>query len=172
MYGIFLFQLNSYHASVVFLKTNHKFIFQVTRQADYGLLLMTALASRGKGDYVSLREVAERRNLPYRFLTKIIISLRKAELVESQEGVRGGYRLAKAPAEIHIRDVLKALGEDLSLVRCGAGDKECQSFCQCNARGFWHELQSQMDQVLTKYTLADLLLNGASSIKPNVTFSS
>lgn len=133
---------------------------------------MTALASRGKVEYVSLREVAERRHLPYRFLTKIIIPLRKAGLVESQEGVRGGYRLAKAPNQIYIRDVLKALGEDLSFVRCGSGDKACQSFCQCNARGFWHELQGQMDQVLTKYTLADLLLKGGSSIQPNVTFSS
>lgn len=133
---------------------------------------MTALAVRGKSDYVSLRDVAARRNLPYRFLAKIIIPLRKAGLVESQEGLRGGYRLAKSPNQIQIRHVLEALGEDLSLVRCGSGHQNCQSFCQCNARGFWHELQAQMDQVLTKYTLADLVSSGAGSLLPNVTFKS
>ena len=147
-------------------------MFQITRQADYGLLLMTALATHGKSDYVSLRELADRRNLPYRFLTKIIIPLRKAGLVESQEGIHGGYRLAKAPDRIQIREVLKALGEDLSLVRCERGHQNCRSFCQCNARGFWHELQGQVDLVLEKYTLEDLLGRGIASFTPNVTFKS
>lgn len=147
-------------------------MFQVTRQADYGLLLMTALATHGKGEYVSLREVAERRQLPYRFLTKIIIPLRKAGLVASHEGVRGGYRLAKSPQEIRIRDVLVALGEDLALVRCETGHQNCQSFCQCNARGFWHELQQNLDDVLMKYTLTDLVASGAVSLTPNVIFKS
>lgn len=80
--------------------------------------------------------------------------------------------MAKAPNQIQIREVLEALGEDLFLVRCGEGDKNCQSFCQCNARGFWHELQARMDQVLKKYTLADLLASGATSLTPNVTFKS
>lgn len=147
-------------------------MFQVTRQADYGLLLMTALAGCGRGEYVSLREVAMRRRLPYRFLTKIIISLRYAGLVRSHEGVRGGYCLAKPPHEIRIRDVLEALGEDLSLVRCETGHQNCLSFCQCNARGFWHALQSQMDEVLRHYTLADLLASSSVSSTPNVTFKS
>jgi Rrf2 family protein len=147
-------------------------MFQVTRQADYGLLLITALAGYGPGEFVSLREIAERRKLPYRFLTKIMVPLRKAGLVKSQEGARGGYALAKAPADIQIREVLEALGEDLALVRCETNDKNCQSFCQCSARGFWHELQDQMDQVMSKYTIKDLLVSKAPVFKSNVTFNS
>ncbi|MDP2624628.1 MAG: Rrf2 family transcriptional regulator [Candidatus Peregrinibacteria bacterium] len=145
-------------------------MFQITRQADYGLLLVSALASRYQEDYVSLRQIAEERKLPYRFLSKIIIPLRKAGIVKSYEGATGGYRLAMDPKKIMIRDVLVALGEDLTLVRCENDDKQCQSFCQCNSRGFWHELQEKINQVLSGYTVADLVKNSTPNEKPNVTF--
>lgn len=145
-------------------------MFHVTRQADYGLLLVTALASHYTQGVLSLREIAMKRRLPYRFLAKIIIPLRKAGLVESLEGVNGGYRLAKPPDQISIREVLQALGEDLSLVRCEDNDKNCQSFCQCNARGFWHELQEAIHTTLSRYTVADLVQKSKPHEKPNVTF--
>jgi Rrf2 family transcriptional regulator, cysteine metabolism repressor len=145
-------------------------MFQITRQADYGLLLVTALAAHYKDGYVSLREISERRKLPYRFLSKIVISLRKANIVISHEGATGGYRLAKAPDQIKLRDVLEALGENLSLVRCESDDKNCQSFCQCNARGFWSELQTAIDQIVERYTIGDFLKKALPQEKPNVTF--
>lgn len=146
-------------------------MFHVTRQADYGLLLMTALASHFPHGYISLRELAEERRLPYRFLSKIILPLRKSGLVDAQEGISGGYRLARHPEAIRIRDILEALGEDLMLVRCGSGDKECQSFCQCSARGFWHELQLGINEILNHYTLAQLVQKSIPSFKPNVLFN-
>ncbi|EKD92546.1 MAG: Transcriptional regulator, BadM/Rrf2 family [uncultured bacterium] len=143
-------------------------MFQITRQADYGLLLMTALASHFPQGYISLRDLAEERRLPYRFLSKIILPLRKSGLVDAQEGMSGGYRLARHPEEIHIRTILEALGEDLMLVRCGSGDKACQSFCQCSARGFWHELQVQINEILNHYTLAQLVQKSVPAFKSNV----
>jgi Rrf2 family transcriptional regulator, cysteine metabolism repressor len=144
-------------------------MLKVTRQADYGLLLMAALAFHyAEGEYVSLRHVADKRKLPYRFLGKIISPLKKAGLVESLEGAKGGYRLVKGPEKITIREVLEALGESLCLVRCAGEERACQSFCQCFSKKFWHDVQREIDELLDNYTVADLLESGGL---PNVKFN-
>ncbi len=144
-------------------------MLKVTRQADYGLLLMAALAFHyAEGEYVSLRHIADKRKLPYRFLGKIVSPLKKAKIVESLEGVTGGYRLKKAPDKITIREVLEALGESLSLVRCADSERACQSFCQCFSKKFWRDVQKEVDELLDNYTVADLLESGGL---PNVKFN-
>lgn len=145
-------------------------MFHVSRQADYGLLLATALAAHYQEGYISLRSLAKERRLPYRFLAKIIIPLRHAGLVLAQEGVYGGYRLAHAPQSILVSEVLRALGEDFILVRCESRPQRCQSFCQCNSRGFWHELQFKINEILHHTTIADLVDQMSPSRKPNVNF--
>ena len=133
-------------------------MLQVNKQADYGLLLLEALASHyHNGGYVSLRYISEKRKLPYRFLGKIITPLKKFRIVESREGVSGGYRLARDPQKIPIREVLLALGEDLDLVQCAQGDEECPRFCQCHSKKFWQKLQVHIDSYLSHYTVADLM---------------
>ncbi len=145
-------------------------MFLITRQMDYGLLLMEALTHAYGHGFVSLRRIAVERRLPYRFLVKIALPLRRAGLLEAHEGARGGYVLAKPPMDITIREVLEALSEPLSLVRCETSSHSCQSFCQCGSRSFWHQLQSQLNDTLCRTTLADLVKSSAPSVKPNVAF--
>ncbi len=142
----------------------------ITRQMDYGLLLMAALA-RGYGQgVVSLRHIAEERRLPYRFLVKIALLLRRGGLLHAQEGAHGGYALARPPRDITIRQVLEALSEPISLVRCETSHRDCQSFCQCSSRSFWHQLQTQLNDVLDRTTVADLVTSSIPLVKPNVMF--
>lgn len=152
------------------ISLNEFIMLKVTRQADYGLLLMAALTFHyAEGDYVSMRQIAENRKLPYRFLGKIITPLKKAGIVDSLEGVSGGYRLARPPEKIFVREVLEALGESLSLVRCADSARACQSFCQCFSKKFWRDIQSEVDHLLDNYTVKDLVENGGIS---NVKFKS
>ncbi len=150
----------------------------ITRQMDYGLLLMAALArgygprlAAGKHGVVSLRQIAGERRLPYRFLVKIALLLRRGGLLHAQEGAHGGYALARAPRDITIRQVLEALSEPISLVRCETSHRDCQSFCQCSSRSFWHQLQTQVNDVLDRTTVADLVTSSTPTVKPNVIFS-
>lgn len=145
-------------------------MFLITRQMDYGLLLMEALARAYGHGFVSLRQIAVERRLPYRFLVKIVLLLRRASLLAAQEGAHGGYALAKPPMNITIREVLEALSEPLSLVRCETSSHSCQSFCQCGSRSFWHQIQSQLNDTINRTTLADLIKSPAPLAKPNVTF--
>lgn len=132
---------------------------------------MAALATHYKeGNYVSLRHISEKRKLPYRFLGKIVSPLKKARILESHEGVNGGYRLARAPQNIPVREVLEVLGEHLDLVPCARGEEGCPRFCQCHSKKFWQKLQVHIDSYLSHYTVADLLDEWKPEHSPNVRF--
>ena len=104
----------------------------------------------------------------YRFLAKITISLRKENLIVAQEGVNGGYRLVNSPERIFLKKIFEALGGNLSLVRCNHDEASCPSFCQCSSKRFWRELQEAINQIASKYSLADLVGHSPGVNLPNV----
>lgn len=147
-------------------------MLKVTKQADYGLLLIAAIASHyNEGKFVSLKYISEERKLPYRFLGKIVAPLKRVGILESQEGVSGGYRLARHPSAIPVREVLEALGEHLSLVPCVRSEEGCPRFCQCFSKKFWQKMQASVDSFLSAYTVADLLDEWQPQEAPNVLFN-
>jgi Rrf2 family protein len=79
---------------------------RLTTKARYGLRALCHVAHRG---YASAQVIAERQSIPSRYLEEIIGELRKAGLVVGKRGPRGGYRLARPPAEIAVAEVLAAL---------------------------------------------------------------
>jgi Rrf2 family iron-sulfur cluster assembly transcriptional regulator len=79
---------------------------RLTTKARYGLRALVHVAHRG---YASAQVIAEHQSIPSRYLEEIIGELRRAGLVVGKRGPRGGYRLARPPAEISLTDVLAAL---------------------------------------------------------------
>jgi Rrf2 family transcriptional regulator, iron-sulfur cluster assembly transcription factor len=94
---------------------------RLTTKARYGLRALCHVAHRG---YASAQTIAERQAIPSRYLEEIIGELRKAGLVVGKRGPRGGYRLAKAPEDIAIRDVLLALAPTPGAANTGDPDDE------------------------------------------------
>lgn len=88
---------------------------KLSNRAIYGLRAVFDLAYHGGEKPVQIREVAERAQVPLRFLEQIFQDLKKAEIVESKRGPKGGYRLLIAPEEITLARVFEAL-EDLPAV--------------------------------------------------------
>ncbi len=79
---------------------------RLSTKARYGLRALCHVAHRG---YASAQVIAEHQAIPSRYLEEIIGELRRAGFVVGKRGPRGGYRLARPPAEIVISDVLRAL---------------------------------------------------------------
>ena len=79
---------------------------RLSTKARYGLRALVHVAHRG---YASAQVIAEHQSIPSRYLEEIIGELRRAGLVVGKRGPRGGYRLARQPAEISLADVLQAL---------------------------------------------------------------
>ena len=134
---------------------------RITTLAEYGVICALHLARRADEGPINGREIAERERLPGDYVEQILLRLRRAGLVRSTRGARGGYALARPAEEISIRDVIEASETttfDLHCVSHPVGEERCSSSHTCSIRPVWMLLQRKIDDVLQGVCLADLLL--------------
>lgn len=135
---------------------------RVTTWTEYSLIISVHLARRysaGLGPMAG-RELAETERLPVDYVEQILLRLRRAGLVESVRGARGGYTLARSPELISVRDVMTASEHQTFEINCDAHQvdaERCQPNTGCSIRPVWVELQQRMDQFLSGISLADLM---------------
>ena len=132
---------------------------RVTTWAEYGLLVAVHLAKRGQDGPVPARDVAEREHLPVDFVEQILLRLRRAQLVESRRGARGGYVLARSPDEVSVCDVLDATEHRTFEVNCDVrpvDEARCSEGVDCPVRPVWQELRRRIDTFLGSVSVADL----------------
>ena len=129
----------------------------IRRNTDYALRLMVGLARRREGDgSVSTRLLAQEQEVSYQLACKLMQQLHEARLVESCMGPKGGFRLARPPAEISLLDVIEVVQGPLSLNRCLADAGACPRAVVCPMRGRIAELQGRMGEYLDGITLEEL----------------
>lgn len=133
---------------------------RITTLAEYGVICALHLARRASEGPITGREIADVERLPADYVEQILLRLRRAGLVRSTRGARGGYSLAKSADEISIRDVIEAsetMTFDLHCVSHPVGEERCSSSHNCSIRPVWMLLQRKIDDVLGGVCLADLL---------------
>jgi len=106
---------------------------------------------------VSLRTVAERQDLSQQYLEQIFASLRRAGIVESVRGARGGYRLARPVDQIDSLEVVQLLEGSLAPVACLDENESCVRVGACSTESLWRQVDQAVRQVLGSTTLADLV---------------
>ncbi|HYR69214.1 MAG TPA: Rrf2 family transcriptional regulator [Candidatus Dormibacteraeota bacterium] len=131
-------------------------MLRFTREAEYGLLAMTYIATRPDGELAYRREIAEHHNIPREFLAKVLQKLSRRGLIKSYRGIRGGYLLARVPAEISIADVVCAVDGPLALVECARPDGTCPQDEICGVRNVLWGLQDEILGMLKRVTVKDL----------------
>src|SRR3954454_18898456 len=82
---------------------------KLSNKGRYGVRALFDIAFHNDGKPTQIREIAERELIPARFLEQIFQDLKKAGLIGSKRGPRGGYHLTRPAAEIRIGDVIRAL---------------------------------------------------------------
>jgi Rrf2 family protein len=135
---------------------------RITTWAEYGLICALHLAKRAGEGPITGREIAAGERLPGDNVEQIMLRLRRAGLVNSTRGARGGYSLARPPEEISVREVIAAseLGTfDLHCVTHPVGEERCAESQSCSIRPVWMMLQRKIDDVLESVHLGDLLVD-------------
>lgn len=89
----------------------------LTKKADYGLFLLVTLA-KGKLEKKSIKTIAEENNLSLSFLQKIAGDLQKGGIITAERGKFGGYKLAKPPTKITLKEVLETLEGPIAITPC------------------------------------------------------
>lgn len=133
---------------------------RITTWAEYGLICALHLARRATEGPITGRDIATKEMLPADYVEQILLRLRRAEIVRSTRGARGGYALARPATEISVRDVIHAselTTFDLHCVSHPVGEERCAAAHDCSIRPVWVLLQQKIDDVLESVLLSDLL---------------
>lgn len=133
-------------------------MLSLSRKTDYALLILTVLAQRPR-EFTSLRLLAKEKRLPRRFIAHVVRPLLARGILESREGVAGGYRLKKAASAITVQEVVAAEEGGVALASCLNPAKEyaCSQKAVCTVRGGLPLVQRLMLETLARHTIADLL---------------
>ena len=136
-------------------------LLKLTTKGRYGLRAVIDLAMYAKKEPVSLSDVAERQNISISYLEQLVAKLKKAGIVQSTRGAQGGYALAKAPEEISVGEILRALEGSLSPVDCsavdGEGETECSASNFCVTKYVWKRINDSINDTVNNMFLSELL---------------
>ncbi|HET7398708.1 MAG TPA: Rrf2 family transcriptional regulator [Intrasporangium sp.] len=130
----------------------------ISARTDYAVRAMLMLAeaeSAGDGP-VSVETLATRQDLPRKFLEAIVADLRRAKLVTSTRGARGGYSLARPQSEISVGDVFRAVDGPLAEVRGLRPHDTTYEGAAAHLSTLWVAVRASLREVLDGTTLADL----------------
>jgi Rrf2 family protein len=130
---------------------------KLSTRSRYGTRLMAILALRYGHGPVLLREISEREAISEKYLSQIVIPLRSASLIRSVRGARGGYVLAREPAQIDLRQIVEALEGGLDIADSDASAAKSASLAGLVVRGVWEELGAQIARSLSEITLEEIV---------------
>jgi Rrf2 family protein len=148
-------------------------------KAEYGVRVMVELARRASQAHdgapepvVPLAEIAEHDGMPLAYLEHLVARLRKAGLVDSRRGSRGGYLLARPPVQITMAEVVEALEGSIAPIECISEGPDGRVVCSresdpdhvCPTKLLWTKVRFSIVSTLRETTLADLLAGGASPL--------
>jgi Rrf2 family protein len=133
-------------------------MLKISQKLEYAIRAMIELAERRDDDaLVPAREIAERQQIPLRFLEQQLGSLSRAGLVESFRGAGGGCRIAGDPATITVAQIADAIEGQIYPVFClEPSDHTCFADSRCGLQGFWADVARAVQEVFERTTVADL----------------
>lgn len=130
---------------------------RITTKVRYGLRALLQIAVTYDGSPVPLSSIAESQEISRKYLEQLVASLRKAELIGSRKGVRGGYFLTREPKDISLWDVFCTLEGTAPLVDCVPNPETCDRANFCTTRGIWELLDQKLQSFWESFTLQDLI---------------
>jgi len=131
---------------------------KISTRGRYALRLMLDLALNSQDQFVTIKSVAERQEISYKYLEQIITVLNKAGFVKSVRGAQGGYKLTRPPEEYTVGMILRQIEGNLVPVACMEDEpNQCPRSGKCVTLDVWKQLGDAINNVLDGITLADLV---------------
>lgn len=140
-------------------------MLKLSTKSSYGLRACLTLAQSDQ--LLSSTEIAERDNIPRRYLEQILAALRQSGLIISTRGAKGGFSLGRPPQEITIADIVTGVEGELPPMLCTNPDlrsQNCRHDSTCDCRDLCSDLETSVNKVLAGTTLAHILSRDKSLI--------
>jgi FeS assembly SUF system regulator len=130
-------------------------MLRIGKLTDYGLVALNQLAVAGAVKQ-STDDISKATGLSIATVRKVMKAIVDAGLVIAQRGSKGGYRIARAPAQISVLDVVQAFEGPISLTECSADDNNCEITESCSLATNWTGINDLLLRVLGDITLEDI----------------
>ena len=130
---------------------------KLSTRTRYGIRAVLELAANYGAGPLQIRLIAQRQDISVKYLEQLMAILKSAQVVRSIRGAKGGYILARAPAQIKLSELFYALEGPVTTVECVADQNYCARVADCATRSVWIQLQQAIQDVLQSITLQDLV---------------
>ena len=131
---------------------------KISTKGRYALRMMLDLAQHQSDGYVALRDIAQRQNISKKYLEQIVPVLNRSDILRTNRGFQGGYRLAKSPDQYTVGEILRLTEGNLAPVACLEHEPiECERSGECPTLPVWQGLYRVICEYLDGITLQDIL---------------
>ena len=133
-------------------------MLRFSKKVEYALIALMDLADIHE-DPVTAKTVAKNYQLPYELLGKVMQTLTKNGLLNSVQGVKGGYALGKSAEKISIKEVIEILEGPISITSCGMHSEDhtdCDLLSTCTIKSPMEIIQNELDEYFSNISLKDL----------------
>lgn len=134
---------------------------RISTRGRYAVRVMLDLTVNNTGEYIKVKQIADRQGISEKYLEQIIAVLNKAGFVKSTRGAQGGYRLARDPSEYTVGQILRLTEGSLNPAPCldnseNGGTIECGRYDTCETVEVWKKLADAIKGVVDGITIEDL----------------
>ena len=131
---------------------------RISTKGRYALRVMIDLASFGNDNFISLKDISQRQNIPVKYLEQIVPILNKSGALITNRGFQGGYQLARSPEQYTVGEILRMTEGGLAPVSCLEHDPIlCTRSETCATLFVWQGLHNAINNYLDSITLQDIL---------------
>ena len=127
----------------------------ISTKGRYALRVLIDMAEHSGNEYIKLKDIAERQEISEKYLESIVKQLVLNKIVTGLRGKGGGYKLARAPDEIIVGEVLRFMEGSVAHVAC-LEDAPCPRTAECRTLEFWRGLDETIRRYTDSFTVADL----------------
>jgi FeS assembly SUF system regulator len=131
-------------------------MIRITKQTDYGIVLLTHMAAHAGHQY-NAPDLAAEAHLPLPMVSKILKLLAREGVLVSHRGVKGGYGLARHPQSISMAEIIAALEGPIAITECIDDLGDCAHEPLCPVRSNWHRINEALLAALQGITLAEMV---------------
>ena len=123
-------------------------MLQITRQSDYAIQLVNRLASLAEGERLSLRQFSNESTISFLFLQKIARLIKRAGIIDSRKGAKGGYVLKKSAKSISFKDIVETIEGPYGVVDCVKNKHLCNKIKHCQGQDAWRKVNNDILKML------------------------
>lgn len=143
---------------------------KISTKGRYALRMLVDLAEHQNDGFIAMKDVAERQKISKKYLEQIVPILNKSDVLRTNRGFQGGYRLAKAPDQYTVGEILRLTEGSLAPVACLEHEPiECDRSGECATLPVWKGLYCVINEYLDSITLQDILDRQKESYANNYT---